>query len=206
MKAYLLGGLAWFAIPFMFSTTLGLAAVALRGDPDMRTLSAADVSAGLPAPAAAAAILGKSGAAALLVVLFLAVTSATSAELIAVSSILTYDVYKVRPSQCLSLSRCTYDSILEVLQPQGHRRPDPAGVPCDGRALRDRHGPARAHLLLHRYLHGLALRAYSTPRSPGIYSHLTNTHVGVHGGCVRIGGCPHRDVRHLEQSKQVGLH
>ncbi|TBU55536.1 urea transporter [Dichomitus squalens] len=94
VKAYLLGGLAWFAIPFMFSTTLGLAAVALRGDPDMRILSAADVSAGLPAPAAAAAILGKGGAAALLVVLFLAVTSATSAELIAVSSILTYDVYK----------------------------------------------------------------------------------------------------------------
>jgi len=52
------------------------------------------VSAGLPAPSAAAALLGKSGAAAVLIVLFLAVTSATSAELIAVSSILTYDVYK----------------------------------------------------------------------------------------------------------------
>ena len=84
-----------FAIPFMFSTTLGLSAVALRGDPDMRILSPADVSAGLPAPSAAAALLGKGGAAALLVVLFLAVTSATSAELIAVSSILTFDVYKV---------------------------------------------------------------------------------------------------------------
>lgn len=106
MKAYLLGGLAWFAIPFMFSTTLGLAAVALRGDPDMRTLSAADVSAGLAAPAAAAAILGKSGAAALLVVLFLAVTSATSAELIAVSSILTYDVYKVRSILLCYLGEC----------------------------------------------------------------------------------------------------
>ncbi|KAL1944061.1 hypothetical protein VTO73DRAFT_3879 [Trametes versicolor] len=94
VKAYLLGGIAWFAIPFMFSTTLGLSAVALRGDPAMRTLSAADVSAGLPASAAAAALLGKSGAAALLIVLFLAVTSATSAELIAVSSLLTYDVYK----------------------------------------------------------------------------------------------------------------
>ncbi|OSD07986.1 urea transporter [Trametes coccinea BRFM310] len=94
VKAYLLGGIAWFAIPFMFSTTLGLSAVALRGDPAMRTLTPADVSAGLPAPAAAAALLGKSGAAALLIVLFLAVTSATSAELIAVSSILTYDVYK----------------------------------------------------------------------------------------------------------------
>ncbi|KAI0056361.1 urea transporter [Artomyces pyxidatus] len=94
VKAYLLGGLAWFAIPFVFATTLGLAAVALTGDPAMRTLSPADVSAGLPASAAAAALLGKSGAAVLLVLLFLAVTSATSAELIAVSSILTYDVYK----------------------------------------------------------------------------------------------------------------
>ncbi|KAL5532400.1 hypothetical protein ACEPAF_5970 [Sanghuangporus sanghuang] len=94
VKAYLLGGLAWFAIPFMFATTMGLAAVALQGDPDMRVLSAADISAGLPAPSAAAALLGKSGAAAILVLLFLAVTSATSAELIAVSAILTYDVYK----------------------------------------------------------------------------------------------------------------
>ena len=96
----------------MFSTTLGLAAVALRGDPDMRTLSAADVSAGLAAPAAAAAILGKSGAAALLVVLFLAVTSATSAELIAVSSILTYDVYKVRSTlyRVILVSICANNS------------------------------------------------------------------------------------------------
>ncbi|KAJ7653109.1 urea transporter [Mycena polygramma] len=94
VKAYLLGGLAWFAIPFTLATTLGLAAVALRGDPAMRVLSPADVSAGLPGPAAASALLGKSGAAAILILLFLAVTSATSAELIAVSSLLTYDVYK----------------------------------------------------------------------------------------------------------------
>jgi Na+/proline symporter len=93
VKAYLLGGLAWFAIPFTFATTLGLAAVALRGSPHMKDLSAADVSAGLPAAAAASALLGQAGAAALLVLLFLAVTSASSAEMIAVSSILTYDVY-----------------------------------------------------------------------------------------------------------------
>ena len=79
----------------MFSTTLGLAAVALRDDPSMRVLLPKDVNAGLPAPSAAIALLGKPGAVILLVVLFLAVTSATSAELIAVSSILTYDVYKV---------------------------------------------------------------------------------------------------------------
>ncbi|EJD35922.1 Na+/solute symporter [Auricularia subglabra TFB-10046 SS5] len=96
VKAYLLGGLAWFSIPFTFATTMGLAAVALTaaGDSAMAVLSPADVSAGLPAPTAAAALLGKPGATAMLVLLFLAVTSATSAELIAVSSILTYDVYK----------------------------------------------------------------------------------------------------------------
>ena len=119
VKAYLLGGIAWFSIPFvsshallitlvvvahgatgssqLFATTMGLAAVALTaaGDPAMHVLSPADVSAGLPAPTAAAALLGKSGATAMLVLLFLAVTSATSAEMIAVSSVLTYDIYKV---------------------------------------------------------------------------------------------------------------
>ncbi|KAL1757356.1 hypothetical protein FB107DRAFT_209319 [Schizophyllum commune] len=101
VRAYLLGGIAWFSIPFTLATTLGLAARALGGsedatwrDPDMKPLSAADVSAGLPAAAAAAALRGPGGAAAMLILLFLAVTSATSAELIAVSSIGTYDIYK----------------------------------------------------------------------------------------------------------------
>jgi hypothetical protein len=40
------------------------------------------------------ALLGQSGAVAILILVFLAVTSASSAELIAVSSILTYDVYR----------------------------------------------------------------------------------------------------------------
>ncbi|KAF9237446.1 urea transporter [Melanogaster broomeanus] len=99
VKAYLIGGMAWFAIPFAFSTTLGLAAVAFGSVPApdfvpmLAPLSQADISEGLPASLAAATLLGQSGAAALLIVLFLAVTSATSAELIAVSSVLTYDVY-----------------------------------------------------------------------------------------------------------------
>ncbi|KAH0826323.1 urea transporter [Lanmaoa asiatica] len=109
VKAYLMGGLAWFAVPFAFSMTLGLAAVALGAVPApssptqvptangfvplLQPLTQDEISAGLPASFAAATLLGQSGAAALLVVLFLAVTSATSAELIAVSSVLTYDVY-----------------------------------------------------------------------------------------------------------------
>ncbi|KAJ9106421.1 hypothetical protein QFC21_001567 [Naganishia friedmannii] len=94
VKAFLLGGISWFCIPFAFATTLGLSAVALsHGENPLIHLTSAEVSAGLPAPKAAAALLGTSGAAAMLILLFLAVTSAASAEIIATSSILTYDVY-----------------------------------------------------------------------------------------------------------------
>ncbi|KAK5122543.1 hypothetical protein LTR85_003806 [Meristemomyces frigidus] len=98
VKAYILGGLAWFAIPFGFSTTLGLAAVALTDNPRFPTYpnppSSEDITAGLAAAYAASALLGQSGAVALLIVLFMAVTSCASAELIAVASLLTFDVYK----------------------------------------------------------------------------------------------------------------
>ncbi|GAA5857573.1 hypothetical protein JCM8547_004278 [Rhodosporidiobolus lusitaniae] len=94
VKGFLLGGSAWLSIPFAFATTMGLSAVALRDtDAFPFPLTASAVSAGLPAPAAAAALLGKTGAALMLVILFLAVTSAASAELVAVGSMLTYDVY-----------------------------------------------------------------------------------------------------------------
>ena len=99
MRGYFLGGLAWFAVPFCFATTLGMTALALRHDPQFPTypyiLSDDQIGAGLPAPAGAYALLGTGGAVAMLLVLFMAVTSALSSELIAVSSILTFDVYKI---------------------------------------------------------------------------------------------------------------
>jgi Na+/proline symporter len=98
VRAYILGGLAWFAIPFGFATTLGLAAVALQDNPAFPTYpnapSPSDISAGLASSFAASTLLGRNGAVALLITLFMAVTSCASAELIAVSSILTFDVYK----------------------------------------------------------------------------------------------------------------
>lgn len=87
----------------------------------MRVLTPADVSAGLPAPAAAAALLGKSGAAALLIVLFLAVTSATAAELIAVSSVLTFDIYKVTLLRPLIIYYCENLLNLAFLRDTGIR-------------------------------------------------------------------------------------
>ncbi|ORY79949.1 solute symporter family transporter [Protomyces lactucae-debilis] len=99
MRGYLLGGLAWFSVPFGFATCLGLVALGLRHDPDFPTfpdiLSSAQIGAGLPAPAAAYVLLGKGGAVAMLIILFMAVTSALSSELIATSSIWTFDIYAI---------------------------------------------------------------------------------------------------------------
>lgn len=98
VPGYIMGGFAWYAIPFGFATTLGLTAVALTDDPSFPTypngMTSTEVSAGLSSAFGAAAIAGQSGAIALLITLFLAVTSAAASELIAVSSILTFDIYK----------------------------------------------------------------------------------------------------------------
>jgi SSS family transporter len=94
VKAYLIGGLSWFSIPFTLATTMGIAGVALVSSGHLKPLPDADVSAGLVLPLAASALLGKGGAFATMVLVFMGVTSAASAELIAVSSIYTYDIYR----------------------------------------------------------------------------------------------------------------
>ena len=50
--------------------------------------------AGLVPPAAALYLLGRGGAILMVIMLFMAVTSSGSAELVAVSSLFTYDVYR----------------------------------------------------------------------------------------------------------------
>ncbi|KAK5112994.1 hypothetical protein LTR85_011016 [Meristemomyces frigidus] len=98
VRAYLLGGIAWYGIPFGFATAMGLGCAALTGNPRFPTypnpLSTAQNGAGLSSPATAITLLGQGGAVLMLILLFMAVTSSTSAELIGVSSLLTFDVYK----------------------------------------------------------------------------------------------------------------
>lgn len=111
-----MGGLSWFAIPWLAATTMGMAALALESNPVFPTypnrMNPADVSAGLVLPEASVALLGSGGAAATLLLIFMAVTSAMSAELIAVSSIFTYDVYqtyinpKATGKQLINMSHC----------------------------------------------------------------------------------------------------
>jgi len=108
VKGFLLGGACWFAIPFTLATTMGLTAVALDVD-----LTPAQVQLGLVVPAAATALMGEAGAIMVLTMLFMAVTSAGSAELIAVSSLITYDVYRTYKNpnasgkQLVKVSRAT---------------------------------------------------------------------------------------------------
>ncbi|EIE23218.1 urea active transporter [Coccomyxa subellipsoidea C-169] len=93
-QGYILGGLLWFPVPFTLATSLGIACVAL----DL-PVSVDESNMGLVAVASASYVLGKSGVMLMLIIIFMAVTSAGSAEMMAVSSLFTYDIYKayIRP-------------------------------------------------------------------------------------------------------------
>jgi SSS family transporter len=89
IKGFFIGGLAWFAIPFALATSLGLAGIAMHLD-----LSPLEVSHGLVAPITISTLLGEVGGILILTMLFTAVTCAGSAELVAFSSLFTFDVYR----------------------------------------------------------------------------------------------------------------
>ncbi|MED4212634.1 sodium:solute symporter family protein [Priestia aryabhattai] len=84
-KAYLYGGLSWFSIPFAIATILGVSAAGLG------------ISVASPdsiAPVMASHILGTVGSLLFIIMLFMAVTSAGSAELTAVTNIIVTDIYR----------------------------------------------------------------------------------------------------------------
>jgi len=88
-RGYLLGGMAWFAIPFSMATALGLAGRAL----DL-PISATEAGNGLVPPAVAVHLMGQGGAFLVAFQLFLAITSTANSEQLAVASLFSYDVYK----------------------------------------------------------------------------------------------------------------
>ena len=88
-KGYILGGMMWFAIPFTLATSLGLASRA-AGLP----VSATEAGNGLVPPATATFLLGNAGSWLIALMLLMAVTSTANSELIAVSSLISYDIYR----------------------------------------------------------------------------------------------------------------
>ncbi|KAF4257325.1 hypothetical protein KXW28_003122 [Aspergillus fumigatus] len=98
VPGYTIGGIAYFAIPWALGTIMSSVALGLENNPIFptypRRMTSTEVSNGLVLPYAAMAIAGKGGAAAILLITFMAVTSTLSAQVIAVSSILSFDVYR----------------------------------------------------------------------------------------------------------------
>ncbi|SNX88022.1 probable DUR3 - Urea permease [Melanopsichium pennsylvanicum] len=97
VPGYVLGGVLYFGLPWCLGTVMGLAGWSLQNNPIWpaygRSLSSKELSDGLPLAYAALAVAGKGGAVAVVILIFMAVTSTTSAQLIAVSSIVSSDVY-----------------------------------------------------------------------------------------------------------------
>ena len=72
-------------------------------------LSNGEILQGLVMPASSYVLLGKGGAVLVIVICFMAVTSSGASEMVAVSSLFTFDIYrkyihpKVRPELCVFL-------------------------------------------------------------------------------------------------------
>ncbi|KAJ6014835.1 hypothetical protein N7540_009426 [Penicillium herquei] len=98
VPGYTIGGIAYFAIPWALGTVMSSVALGLENQPNFptypRRMTTSEVSNGLVLPYAAMTIAGKGGAAASLLITFMACTSTLSAQVIAVSSILSFDVYR----------------------------------------------------------------------------------------------------------------
>ncbi|KAL3473886.1 Sodium:solute symporter family-domain-containing protein [Aspergillus californicus] len=98
VPGYTIGGAMYFSIPWALGTVMSSVALGLENQPNFptypRRMTSSEVSSGLVLPYAAMTIAGKGGAAAVLLMIFMAVTSTLSAQVIAVSSILSFDVYR----------------------------------------------------------------------------------------------------------------
>ncbi|KAF2638816.1 SSS family solute:Na+ symporter [Massarina eburnea CBS 473.64] len=97
VPGYVLGGIASFSVPWTFGTIVGLGALALEKSPSWPTypnrMTEAEVGAGLVLPYVAQTVAGKGGAFAILLTIFMSSTSIASAQMIATSSIISFDIY-----------------------------------------------------------------------------------------------------------------
>ncbi|KAJ0287772.1 hypothetical protein COL940_002269 [Colletotrichum noveboracense] len=98
VPGYNLAAAAIFGIPWGLGTVIGLTARALHNTPIWpaypQEFTLAQVNAGLVMPYTVKALIGDQGIDAFLVLVFMALTSTVSSSMIAVSSILSFDVYK----------------------------------------------------------------------------------------------------------------
>lgn len=98
VPGYNIAALAVFGIPWGLGTVIGLTARAIHQTPIFPTypgtLTATEVSSGMVMPYVIKALIGDKGIIGFFFLLFMALTSTISSSMIAVSSILSYDIYK----------------------------------------------------------------------------------------------------------------
>jgi len=96
-SGFILGGIVWFTVPMMMGSIHGLVGRALTTDFSLPNgasyITAGDSGAGLAPARVAVEMYGDFGAWLLLIMLFMAIVSTGSAEIIAVATIVTFDVY-----------------------------------------------------------------------------------------------------------------
>ncbi|ETS79722.1 hypothetical protein PFICI_09575 [Pestalotiopsis fici W106-1] len=96
VMGYFYGAFAWFSIPLGLCATMSYVAIALANTeywPLEGGVTAYQINNAMILPLAAEAVMGKGGAVAVVLMVFMAVTSSFSAEIIAHASIVTFDVY-----------------------------------------------------------------------------------------------------------------
>ncbi|KAJ5156321.1 hypothetical protein N7492_009124 [Penicillium capsulatum] len=98
VPGYNIAAIAVFGIPWGLGTVLGLTARAIHNTPIFPTypgtLTSTEVSMGMVMPYTIKALIGNGGIVGFFFLLFMALTSTVSSSMIAVSSILSYDLYK----------------------------------------------------------------------------------------------------------------
>ncbi|CAH1784392.1 unnamed protein product [Owenia fusiformis] len=106
---FVAAGLTWFTIPFVMATTFGLAYIAIEEAQGEPLLLETDVFRGLALPRVAQILLGTTGEYLTFLMILMAIMSTGSAEVIAMSSLIVYDIYQpyINPFRKeLDASRC----------------------------------------------------------------------------------------------------
>lgn len=98
LPGYLIAGFFIAANVWGLGSIVGLSSIVLEGTPTFptypRKMTPSEVSSGFVLPYTVKGLLGNGGVGAILLVIYLAVTSTVSAQMISVSSILSFDIYK----------------------------------------------------------------------------------------------------------------
>jgi hypothetical protein len=163
LPGYVMGGLSWFAVPWVTATCMGLAGLALEGHDVWPTyperMADADVTAGLVLPNVAVAMMGKGGAVATIML-------AVSSPIPSMEACPT-DIYAVHGYHEHILFRA-HLSILHfgLRYPQDLHQPTSNGKAAHACQLHFHdcicalHGRFLYHAVLHRYWHGLSILAH----------------------------------------------